>query len=244
MAKVRIDLYALCWNEAHMLPYFFRHYDDFIDRYFIADNGSQDGSLDLLRIHPKVVLSEFIVEGPSFVLAAKTHYDQCWKQSRRQADWVIVCNIDEHLYHPRIRHYLRTLPSSVSLIVPEGYEMVSETFPEGSSPLYEQVRTGVRRTLNDKPQMFSPDLIREIHFHPGRHSADPVGNVQMPPTQEVKLLHYKCLGLNFYADRLTKLRSGLREQDISSGWGRKYLWDYQEKLTHFHEIRQAATTIL
>jgi Glycosyl transferase family 2 len=227
-----------------MLPYFFRHYDDFIDRYFIADNGSQDGSLDLLRSHPRVVLSEFTVEGPSFVLAAKAHYDECWKQSRGQADWVVVCNVDEHLYHPGMRDYLSTLSSRVSLIVPMGYEMVSDTFPASPSPLYKQVRTGVRRLLNDKPQMFSPDLIREIHFHPGRHGADPLGHVQMPPTREVKLLHYKYLGLDFYSNRLTKLRSGLREQDISSGWGRKYSWDYDQKLAHFHEIRRTATTIV
>ena len=27
-----VHLYTLCWNEAEMLPYFFRHYDPWVDR--------------------------------------------------------------------------------------------------------------------------------------------------------------------------------------------------------------------
>src|SRR5690242_2946962 len=49
---VRVHLYALCWNDAYMLPYFFRHYDSFVDRYIIFDDGSTDRSLDILRRHP------------------------------------------------------------------------------------------------------------------------------------------------------------------------------------------------
>ena len=51
---MRIDLYTRCWNDAHMLGFFFRHYDPLVQRYVVFDDGSTDGSLDFLRAHPKV----------------------------------------------------------------------------------------------------------------------------------------------------------------------------------------------
>ena len=55
----RIDLYCLCWNDARMLPFFFRHYDPLVERYVIYDNGSTDESLALLKENRKVSLRHF-----------------------------------------------------------------------------------------------------------------------------------------------------------------------------------------
>ena len=56
---MRTVLYTLCWNEADMLPFFFNHYDTWVDRYYIHDDGSTDGSLDILHAHPKVEVRRF-----------------------------------------------------------------------------------------------------------------------------------------------------------------------------------------
>ena len=32
-----------------MLPFFFKNYDPWVDRYFVYDDGSEDNSIDLLR---------------------------------------------------------------------------------------------------------------------------------------------------------------------------------------------------
>ena len=51
-----IHLHATCWNEEQMLPFFFRYYDRFVDRYYIHDNQSSDGSIEILsfRRHQKM----------------------------------------------------------------------------------------------------------------------------------------------------------------------------------------------
>ena len=159
MTDIRVHLYALCWNEARMLPFFFRHYDAIVDRYFIFDNGSIDGSLEILGSHRKVTLEHFTVEGPSFVFAAQKFYNQCWKASRSQADWAIVCNIDEHLYHRDLREYLRECRrNNYTLIIPEGYQMISEEFPSGDQPLYLQVRTAARFRTWTSPSCSCPTI--------------------------------------------------------------------------------------
>ena len=116
---VRIHLYAACWNDVRVLPFFFRHYDSLIQRYVIFDDGSTDGSLDLLRAHPRVEIRRFAWTHPdSFVLSELAHYDQCWKESRGQADWVIVTDVDEHLYHPRLAEYLQSCREQGVTVVP------------------------------------------------------------------------------------------------------------------------------
>ena len=37
-----------------MLGFMFRNYDDLVQRYVVYDDGSTDGSLDILAAHPKV----------------------------------------------------------------------------------------------------------------------------------------------------------------------------------------------
>jgi len=45
---MEVHLFALCWNECSTLPFFFRHYDRIVSKYFIYDNGSTDGSVEFL----------------------------------------------------------------------------------------------------------------------------------------------------------------------------------------------------
>jgi hypothetical protein len=104
---MRIDLYTICWNEVRFLPFFFRHYDPVVSRYVVFDDGSTDGSQSLLMDHPRVELRSFRRTNPdSFVESERGFFENCWKESRGRADWVILVNIDELLYHRELRTYL------------------------------------------------------------------------------------------------------------------------------------------
>ena len=107
-----------------MLPFFFRHYDGLVDQYFIYDDGSDDGSSELLSLHPKVEARRFQRTDPdSFVRSEQTFSNACWKESRGIADWVIVTDVDELLVHEADeidtsrtapRRALRSYPRSAS----------------------------------------------------------------------------------------------------------------------------------
>lgn len=242
MSDVCVHLYALCWNEEQMLPFFFRHYAALVDRYFIFDNDSTDRSRELLEAHPKVTLERFAFH-ESFLEAAREFYDSCWKASRGIADWVLVCNVDEHFDHPDLSGYLRWCTSQgITLIIPEGYEMIAETFPEGPEPLCRQVRFGARETRFDKPQLFSPDHLREINFEIGRHSAQPEGLVRCPEKTAVRLFHYKYLGLPYFSRRLTELGRKIPASDIP-GPERRYKWDDARKQDEFRRMFESAAVL-
>jgi Glycosyl transferase family 2 len=210
-----------------MLPFFFRHYDDIVDRYFVFDNGSTDGSLTLLEQHRRVEISHFDVPGDSFVEEERRLADTIWRNS--DADWVIITEIDEHIYHPHLTEYLRRCTDQgVTAIRSIGYEMVADYFPSGTQPLVEQVTIGARSLPHDRLCIFNPRELRETNFGLGRHTAEPAGRVVWPAYREVLLLHYKGLGISYLITRSAELRLGLRERDLAEGWGVHYTWSPAE----------------
>lgn len=242
--KQQIHLYCLCWNDARMLPYFFRHYDCLVDRYFVFDNGSRDGSLALLEAHDKVTVEHFEVPGDSFVEEERRLSDTVWQQSRGKADWVIVLDIDEHVYRPDLAAYLcRCTDSNITALRAIGYEMVSDVFPLGEQPLAESVTLGLRSAGHDKLCIFNPDAVTHSGFGPGRHTAKPEGDVCWPARPEMLLLHYKQLGVDYAIRRSAELRLGLGQGDLEQGWGRQYLWGTAEIARRWSQLREVARPV-
>ena len=229
-----------------MLPYFFQHYDGIVDKYFVFDTGSKDRSLEILQSHSRVQLSICPPEGASFVEENTARQNECWKQSRGVADWVIITAIDEHLYHSDLRGYLkRCRDHNVTLIQAEGYEMVSDEFPRDGGPLYKSIKRGMRSAQwFDKVQAFNPDRIEAINYDVGRHNAYPAGEVITPEMTEVKLLHYKFLGLDYVIPRYLQLKTGLRSKDLERGWGIHYLWDTEEIVAKYEKIKRNAALVI
>lgn len=229
-----------------MLPYFFKHYDNIADQYFIFDHDSTDNTLSMLRSHPKVSFNKFEPQGSSIVLSAMELFNQFWKASIGKADWIIICDVDEHLYHPNnLRTYLQECTAKgITLVVPTGYEMVADSFPNIDKPLHETIRTGVRSLLHDKPQIFNPNEIQEINFGTGRHDAFPIGNEVKPAKNEVLLLHYKFLGFDYLNARYTAFKERMRYGDILRQLGFHYFWDEKRKLAEFENLKDNAVKVL
>ncbi|MBC7778713.1 MAG: glycosyltransferase family 2 protein [Proteobacteria bacterium] len=223
---MEVHLYTICWNEADMLGFFFRHYDPVVTRYFIYDNGSTDGSLDLLSAHPNVVLRKFpFDDANSFVNSARAFHNTAWKESRGSADWVILTAIDEHLHVPgtHLRDYLtQELRAKTTLIPALGYQMLSEDFALPEEELCLSRTTGAPFIEMSKLSLFRPDEIHDTNFASGRHTAAPSGLLRMPRNDRLLNLHYKYLGFERVVERQQFLRTGLRSVDIENQYGWQY----------------------
>ena len=223
-----IHLYTICWNEIDMLGFFFRHYDAWVDRYVIYDNGSTDGSLELLGWHPKVEVRRFERAHPdSFVLSHQALHNEAWKESRANADWVIVTALDEHLHvggRTVLDYLVECKELGITAVPALGYQMLSERYPAPGDWLCATCMWGAPWSAMDKLSIFNPDAIVETGFTVGRHSADVRGNVRLPDRDELMLLHYKYLDFDRTLHRHRALGRAIGDHDISQGWGFHYGW--------------------
>lgn len=229
---MRVHLYTISWNEADIIPFFFRHYDTFVDRYVVYDDGSTDDTISLLAQNPKVEIRQFArTNSDSFVLSHQTLQNEVWKESRNNADWVVITAIDEHLTIRRcaVGEYLAECKASgVTLIPAIGYQMVSEEFPSTEEMLSTSRTMGAPSHYMNKLSIFNPSAVVDCGFTVGRHQAKPVGSLKYPARDELILLHYKKLNFERTLERQMGLAARLGKIDNENGWGGHYSWERQK----------------
>ncbi|ACL61778.1 glycosyltransferase family 2 protein [Methylobacterium nodulans] len=236
MRRPVVHLYTVCWDEADMLGFFFRHYDPWVDRYVVYDDGSADGSREILRAHPKVELRDFVrSDAESFVLSHRAMQNEAWKESRGTADWIVVTAIDEHLHVPgrAMAEYLaEQADCGVTLVPALGFDLTHPEMPDDAGLLTERVTRGRPRAAFNKLSLFKPEALRETGFGPGRHAAEPQGDLLLPARDVVVLWHYKHLGFERNATREAAQAARLGRADVAQGLGQHYLWG-RERLRAF-----------
>jgi hypothetical protein len=231
-----IHLYAACWNEERIIPFFLRHYEPLVDRIIIYDDQSTDRSVDLLRASPKVEVRPFKREAESYLDAHLALFETCWHESRGRADWVCLVDLDEFLFHPDWPHYLAAQKNAgVTIIQALGFDMVSETFPPAGAALATSLTRGQRDLHLDKTGLFAPDAIEQINHYVGRHRCAPVGRLVSPTEYCMQLRHYKNLGLEYLIARTHALAGRLTGDDRARGWSVHYLRDDDSIRAHFQE---------
>jgi glycosyltransferase involved in cell wall biosynthesis len=229
-----------------MLPFFLRHYEPIAERIFIYDDGSTDRSLEILQQCPKVSVEPIQCVGDSYVEALQQLYNSCWKRSRGAADWVIVCNVDEHFHHPMglATHLAACQQAGVTIIPSHDYQMVSLQFPPAGVQLSQTIRRGKSFWAQRKTVIFSPDAIEATNFGVGRHVTTPLGRVVPPEACEVFMLHYKYLGFPYLRDRTAELESRRRPRDRSQGYGIHYSRGHLKLLYHFIHLLLTSRTVV
>lgn len=221
-----LEIYAICYNEEKMIPYFMRHYSQFANMVTIFDNMSTDKSRSLIMNHDTRINIMLIPYDSNNQIRDDIYLDiknSCYKNSK--ADWVIVCDIDEFVYHPDILNILEN--TKATIIRPEGFEMFSEIFPTTDKMIYDEIKTGIPYPNSSKMCLFKPQEV-EINFTPGCHLANPTGNVVIDDKSGIKLLHYKHLSRKYVIERYTQYVSRLSDINKSKKWGVHYLQTEKE----------------
>src|SRR6516165_10860911 len=140
-----IHLYALAWNEEVIMPYFLRYYSDFCDKIVIYDNESTDKTVEIVNSFPNTEIRSWNSNNQiddHLYLRVKNN---CYKESRGIADWVIVGDADEFLFHPNLKERLEYYKEAgITLPKVTGYDMVPNCELDPSANLPYVYRRGTR----------------------------------------------------------------------------------------------------
>jgi hypothetical protein len=196
-----IDVYSVMHNEEVLLPYWLRHYETVADRIFVWEDQSTDNTRQILAHHPKVTFLPTDCKGdddPCWITKLFPQYEQV---SRGVADWVMIADADEFIYHPQLREVLQKEKDiGTEVILCQGYAMVSDNLPVGDGQIYDEIMLGLPDSLESKWTIHSPDVY--IRYHKGRHGK-PMRNKRGGANRAsgIKLLHYRYLGDQYFEQR-------------------------------------------
>ncbi len=197
---MKIDVYSIMRNEIKILPYFLRHYETFADRIFVWDDGSDDGTREILEAHPKVTILPLNLgrcDDDYFV----AHLWPQYRKSRGYADWVICVDADEFVYHPNILTRLEELgQQGIRRVYCYGFTMYHPEFPITTGQIYDEVKLGVADKWSSKLVLLDPEL--NMRWSRGRHRYSHLGgNVTAMFDTGIHILHFRYLGWEYYMER-------------------------------------------
>jgi len=237
-----VHLYAVCYNESIVLPFFFKHYKKMFGdsiKFTIFDNESNDGSQDMCIEQGAEVITYSTNDqlSDSKYLEIKNN---CWKN--QEEPWALIVDIDEELFITR-EELLKEEELGSTIIRSEGWNLINTENTD--KIVFEDIKYGSRCVQYDKNYLFDKRHISQINYTPGCHSSSPVGNVKYSENS-YKLFHYKALSEQYLVDRYKMFTSRLSEDNIKN----KYGWHYtllEEEIRrnhrHFQKIENLTRVI-
>ncbi|WP_043753992.1 hypothetical protein [Methylobacterium nodulans] len=85
--------------------------------------------------------------------------------------------------------------------------------------------------------------MRKAGFGPGRHAAEPQGDLLLPARDAVVLWHYKHLGFERNATREAAQAARLGRADVAQGLGQHYLWGRERLCAFWDEMERESVDL-
>ena len=221
------------------MPYFMRHYSAF-SQVILMEGHSTDRTVEIAKsfgaIHMEVDTNNQVND--EIYLKLKNNI---WKESK--ADWVIICDADEFVYHSNLKAYLKKTKSIV--FMPRLFNMYSEFFPSKDGQIYDEIQYG--KEGGAKMNLFRPSELAEINYAIGCHHASPVGKngVIIPDLiSPIITMHMRHLSRKYIIERNKYYFGRLSDVNKKYGWGYHLGATEEEINRHFNnELTQVIKVI-
>lgn len=199
--SMKIDIYSVMNNERVLLPYWLRHYETFAANIYVWDDQSTDGTREMLEAHPLVTLLPMEKYGDDDVYWINELFPQYEQYSRGKADWVMIADGDEFIYHPNMVDVLaQETEKGSSILWCKGFAMIAEAPPSGDGQIYDEIRLGLPDKLENKWTVFDPKIT--VRFRKGRHGGAILKDRAIINADTgIKMLHYRYLGDEYLIER-------------------------------------------
>lgn len=216
-------------NAAEILPFHFRHYDQFVDEYWVFDDHSTDGTQELLKANPRVKLLEYDQPEGLYEEINQFLIYREYPKAIGKFDWVMVPDPDEFIVANGttpteccggIKPVMEAAKADdIGVIITSGFNLLGPEFPkdDGHSQIYELNPTGVRAPIYSKPIVFRPEIT--VRFMRGKHQLEHC-NPKSYMSPRLKLLHARYFGSDHTRKRnaINYHRLGLLNGDKGPGW--------------------------
>jgi hypothetical protein len=242
---MKIHAYVICKNEELIMPHLLNYYSKFCQKITFYDNESTDNTINIINS-----FNECETEIISYSTNGEIRDDiyvqiknSCWKDS--DADFVIVIDSDEFLYHDNLIDFL--INNKFDVYYPTGYNMISNYFPENYNKLItDQVILGEYCKNYSKSVIFNPKTIKDINYGIGAHESNPIGysDINIYNGTDLKLLHYKNLGFDYRYNKNSAYGKTLSNYNQINKFGWHYNMSEDEQYKEFSDLYENKSTVV
>jgi FkbM family methyltransferase len=254
---IKYHVYTLLWNDEKLLKAMLKHYET-AEKIVIYDCGSTDGGPELVKKYGRELRHIPITDRLDDSTNIKIKME-CWKESKGQADFVIVQDLDEFVHFPKYPHdilsglrYLKN--NGINYMNVCAYTACGST--EKWNYAIEQIELIGQNAINnftsgkrndfffpnqfmfDKMLLWNPNDFEHIEFCVGQHiyTLFPHKNIISKTQKDIVLImHMKHLGFEKDLDRRLSSRERLKHQ-FDKGWGVHYNKSDKETYDKLKEI--------
>ena len=205
-----IDLYTCCFNEADILPFVIDYWKNTVDHVTVYDNYSTDNSISILKKHDWIDVIEYDSNNLLNDYMLLEIKNNAWKKSKGNADFTIVCDLDECVYSYDLKHILEIFKAyNVIGITPMMYNLISKDFPKYKHhALMHQLvdkyyfdkwedfnECNNLHGIKQKMLIIDPNKITSTGYKIGCYESLPKGNGKFITTDDIKCYHLHDVGL-------------------------------------------------
>ena len=241
-----ITVYTFLYNEEHILPYFLKHYSQFVDKIIVYNNMSTDNSIDILNNWKdcEIEIRDFSTDNQYDEGTLMKLRNECWKECN--SDYVIVCDMDELLYHPDIKNFI-SKQSYVDYFTPTGYQMIGDEVPtDYTKQIYDIIQNGTEDVGYSKNVLFKRKDLLETNYAAGAHLSSFQGSKRLVncTTDNLKLLHYKWLSVDYGIGKNTHYNDRTSTHSKRHGWGIHYTLKKKEMTDIYNKLKNKSKKIV
>lgn len=232
---MKVEVFTFCWNEMEIIPFAVDYWREYATKVTVFDNGSTDGSADYLKKFDFIDVVPFDMGGGMDDILFIEKKNNCWKGS--DADYVIVCDMDEMVFAPHIKKSLATMKrNGITICEPIQYTMISDRYPEYIEGLLMHETSRRYFKSQSKAVLFDPKEIKEMNYTPGAHTCEPVGNVVWG-NDGVYMLHVDHnLSIEYKLEKYKKLDARRSKRNVEMKLGIHYAFD-EKTITDWYNER-------
>lgn len=238
---VTVDVFTMAYNEEKVLPHFIKHYKQFCRNITLYNNCSTDSTVQICKDNNVKVIDTGLDEINDLeFLRIK---ENCYLSS--DADYVIVVDPDEFVYHPDMTKLLEEYKlKNITIPKTRGYTMATNDGYPNNGFLVDKIKTGIISIDYAKRSLFSPKL--KIHWHAGMHRIISLeGPAKESEQQDISILHYKFIDRKEIHDKKIVYAKRMSQFNKKNSLGTYYYnYDRDETEKWFQDHVDRAITVI
>lgn len=216
---IKMYIYTFMYNNFVLLPYIIQYWKQYATKVIIYDNMSPDGAKYYLEQYDWIEIREYDSNEKYDKNIINQIKQQAWKECRNKGiDYVMVCSIDNVLYHDNIMNILQNYKNKGYTICKLPlYECLNKKLPGYNNNIYAHEFYESTCILNTHKNaiIFNPDHIHEINFNNIYKS---VGNIKQYFSNDICALHLKLFGLNVMSQIIAFDINRYNKKDMTYGY--------------------------